>query len=108
MMRTTRGVFKAALRPHLVDELRRRCPPLALMRHIDQPPGPVVARVGLSDAWVIVPDEEESGGNRPPLAWDQLQQSLTVFTAHRLARLVAVHSAAFRWDGKCVMVPASS
>ncbi len=101
-------VFEVALRPHLLDELRRRWPPLGLACHIDQPPGPIVARIGLSDSWVIVPDDEESGDHPPPLAWDQLEQSLTVFTAHRLARLVAVHAAAFAWNGRCIMVPASS
>jgi hypothetical protein len=57
---------------------------------------------------VIVPDVEESGDDPVPLAWDQLEQSLTVFAAHRLARVVPVHAAAFIWSGRCVIVPAPS
>lgn len=101
-------VYEVALRPHLLDELHRRWPPLGLTRHAEQPHGPVVARIGLSDKWVIVPDVEESGDEPPLLAWDQLEQSLTVFTAHRLERTVAVHAAVFALDGSCVVVPASS
>lgn len=101
-------MYEVALRPHLLAELDRRWPPVGLTCRVDQPPGPVVARIGLSNSWVIVPDVEESGDDPPLSAWDQLEQSLTVFTAHRLARLVAVHAAAFVWGGRCVVVPASS
>lgn len=101
-------LYEVALRPHLVAELERRWPSIGLERHSARPEGPVVARIGLSDKWVIVPDVEESGDTPPTRAWDQLEQSLTVFTAHRLARLVAVHAAVFAWDSKAVMVPASS
>lgn len=101
-------VYEVAIRPHLFPELDRRWPPLGLKRHAEQPDGPVVARIGLSDTWVIIPDVEESGDNPPLLAWDQLEQSLTIFTAHRLVHLVAVHAAAIAWDGRAIIVPASS
>lgn len=101
-------IYEVALRPHLIAELERRWPSIGLERHLERPKGPVVARIGLSNTWVIVPDVEKSGDAPPLRAWDQLEQSLTVFSAHRLNRLVAVHAAVFAWDGKAVMVPASS
>lgn len=101
-------LFEVAIRPHLVEELYRRWPPVGLTRHTERPERDAVAFVGLSDSWVIVPDREESGDHPPLLAWDQLEQSLTVFAAHRLRRLVAVHSAAFAWGDRVVVVPAAS
>lgn len=58
-------VYEVAVRPHLLDELRRRWPPVGLERR-STPVGPVVARIGLSDAWVVVPDIEGSGTARRP------------------------------------------
>lgn len=100
-------VYEVAVRPHLLDELLRRWPPLGLARH-RTPVGPVIARVGLSDRWVVVPDAEVSGDHPPPVAWDLLERSLAVFAAHRLARLVAVHAAVIDWHGRALVVPALS
>jgi hypothetical protein len=101
-------VFEVAIRPHLIPELERRWPPFGLARYAEQPGGPVVGRIGLSDRWVIIPDVEVSGDDPPLLAWDQLEQSLTVFAAHRLDSVVAVHAAAFAWGDRAVIVPAPS
>ena len=98
---------EVALRPHLVDTLLERWPPIGLERH-DRPVGEVAMQRGLSDEWVIIPDREPSGDNPPLLAWDQLEQSLTLFTVHRLGTLVPVHSAAIEWNGKVMVVPACS
>lgn len=100
-------VYEVAVRPHLIDELRRRWPPLGLDRR-RVPVGPVVARIGLSDRWVVVPDAEVSGDLPPPVAWDLLERSLAVFAAHRLSRLVAVHAAVIGWHGRALVVPARS
>lgn len=100
-------IYEVAVRPHLIDELRRRWPPLGLDRH-STPSGPVTARIGLSDRWVVVPDAEVSGNDPPPVAWDLLERSLAVFAALRLSRLVAVHAAVIRWQGRALVVPAVS
>lgn len=70
--------------------------------------GPAAARVGLSDEWVIVPDVEESGESPPPVAWDLLESTLTLFAVNRLAHLVALHSAAIAHRGRVLVVPAVS
>lgn len=100
-------VYEVAVRPHLLEELRRRWPPLGLERRI-APAGPVIARIGLSDQWVVVPDAEVSGDHPPQVAWDLLERSLAVFAAHRLSRLVAVHAAVIDWHGRALVVPALS
>lgn len=100
-------VYEVAVRPHLVDELRRRWPPVGLERR-STVTGPPLARIGLSDRWVVVPDVEASGDNPPPVAWDLLERSLAVFAAHRLAHLVAVHAATIEWHGRALVVPALS
>lgn len=100
-------VYEVAVRPHLLDELRRRWPPVGLERRSSSV-GPVVARIGLSDAWVVVPDIEASGDSPPPVAWDLLERSLAVFTSLRLSRLVAVHAAVIERDGRALVVPATS
>ena len=99
--------YEVAVRPHLLDELRRRWPPLGLERR-RTPAEPVIARIGLSDRWVVVPDAEVSGDHPPPVAWDLLERSLAVFAASRLARLVAVHAAVIGWHGRALVVPALS
>lgn len=99
--------YEVAVRPHLIDELRRRWPPLGLERR-STPGGPVQARIGLSDRWVVVPDAEGAGNNPPLVAWDLLERSLAVFAAHRLSRLVAVHAAVIGWHGRALVVPAVS
>lgn len=99
--------YEVAVRPHLIDELRRRWPPLGLERRSVQA-APVTARIGLSDRWVVVPDAEVSGDDPPPIAWDLLERSLAVFAAMRLRRLVAVHSAVIGWHGRALLVPALS
>lgn len=91
----------------LVGELDNRWPPLGLSRHYE-PIAPTVARVGLSNDWVIVPDIEESGDSPPPVAWDLLESTLTLFAVNRLERLVPVHSAAIVYGGKVLVVPAVS
>ncbi len=100
-------VYEVALRPHLLDELRQRWPPVGLDRRAT-PVGPVVARIGLSDSWVVVPDAELSGNCPPPVAWDLLERSLAVFTSLRLSRLVAVHSAVLVRHGRARLVPATA
>lgn len=100
-------VYEVAVRPHLLDELRRRWPPVGLERRSSSV-GPVVARIGLSDVWVVVPDIEASGDSPPPVAWDLLERSLAVFTSLRLSRLVAVHAAVIERDGRALVVPATS
>ncbi|MCB1031676.1 MAG: hypothetical protein KDA95_10075 [Acidimicrobiales bacterium] len=100
-------VYEGAVRPHLIDELRRRWPPIGLKRQ-STPAGAPVARIGLSDKWIVVPDAEVSGDNPPLLAWDMLERSLAVFSAHRLTKLVAVHSSVVAWKGRALVVPALS
>ena len=100
-------VYEVAVRPHLLDELRRRWPPLGLERR-STPSGPVLARIGLSDRWVVVPDAETSGDDPPEVAWDLLERSLAVFAALRLENLVAVHAAVIGWHGQALVVPALS
>ena len=96
-------VYEVAVRPHLIDELRRRWPPLGLERR-STACGPVLARIGLSDRWVVVPDAETSGDDPPEVAWDLLERSLAVFAALRLETLVAVHAAVIGWHGKALVV----
>lgn len=100
-------VYEVAVRPHLIDELRRRWPPVGLERR-STVTGPLVARIGLSDRWVVIPDAQTSGDDPPPVAWDQLERSLAVFAANRLTRLVAVHAATIEWHGRALLVPALS
>lgn len=100
-------VIEVAVAASLVAELDRRWPPLGLDRR-REPATPVVARVGLSNEWVIVPDVDESGDSPPPIAWDLLESTLTLFAVPRLARLVAVHSAAIAYGGRVLVVPAVS
>ncbi|MEZ5374116.1 MAG: hypothetical protein R2704_15590 [Microthrixaceae bacterium] len=100
-------VYEVALRPHLLDELRRRWPPVGLDRRTI-PTGPVVARIGLSDAWVVVPDVEAAGDHPPSIAWDLLERSLAVFASLRLIGRIAVHSAVIGCEGRALLVPASS
>ena len=100
-------VYEIAVRPHLIAELRRRWPPVGLERRTT-PTGPIIARIGLSDTWVVVPDAESSGDDPPPSAWDMLERSLAVFAAFRLANLVAVHAAVVEWNERALVVPASS
>ena len=97
--------IEVALVPNLVDELERRWPSQSLECR-DEPAGEVVARLGLSDTWLCVPDREPSGTNPSQEAWDQLQTELTLFAVKRLARLVPVHSAAIAWNGRVLVVPA--
>jgi len=99
--------IELAVRPHLVETLLERWPPVGLERH-DRPVGDVVVQRGLSDEWIIIPDREPSGDNPPLLAWDQLEQSITLFTVHRMVDVVPVHSAAIEWHGKVMVVPALS
>lgn len=103
----TGEAIEVAVAPSLVGELDRRWPPLGLERHTE-PATPVTARVGLSNSWVIVPDVEESGESPPPVAWDLLESTLTLFAVTRLTHLVAVHSAAIAHDGRVLVVPAVS
>ncbi len=98
---------EVAVRPHLVDTLLERWPPIGLERH-DSLVGEVIMHRGLSDEWIIIPDREPSGDNPPLLAWDQLEQSLTLFTVYRLGDLVPVHSALIEHNGRAMVVPASS
>ncbi len=100
-------VMELAVRPHLVERLLERWPPVGLARY-DEPVGPVVVQRGLSDEWIIIPDRDPSGDNPPLLAWDQLEQSMTLFAVQRLTRVVAVHSAVFAHDGRAIVVPAAS
>lgn len=100
-------VMELAVRPHLVDRLLERWPPIGLARH-DERVEPVVVQRGLSDEWIIIPDRDPSGDNPPLLAWDQLEQSMTLFAVQRLTRVVAVHSAVFVHDGRAIVVPAES
>lgn len=100
-------VMELAVRPHLVDRLLERWPPVGLARH-DEPVEPVVVQRGLSDEWIIIPDRDRSGDNPPLLAWDQLEQSMTLFAVQRMTRLVAVHSAVFVHDGRAIIVAAES
>jgi len=58
-------VMELAVRPHLVERLLERWPPVGLARH-EEPVGPVVVQRGLSDEWIIIPDRDPSGDN-PPL-----------------------------------------
>ena len=81
--------MEVAVRPHLVEALEDRWPPLGLRRQ-DLAPGREVARFGLSDTWMIVPDTEPSGDAPPPIAWDLLESELGLFTVKRLERLVPV------------------
>ncbi len=99
--------YEVAVRPHLLDELVRRWPPIGL-ECSSVVAGPLIARIGLSDRWVVVPDAEVSGDDPPPVAWDLLERSLAVFAAHRLDKLVAVHAAVLVWDGRALLVPAVS
>jgi hypothetical protein len=92
-------VYEVAVRPHLLDELRRRWPPVGLERRSSSV-GPVVARIGLSDAWVVVPDIEASGDSPPPVAGTFLNDRWRC--SHRCAyvELVAVHAAVIERDGR--------
>lgn len=98
---------EVAVRPHLVEALEDRWPPLGL-RYQDRAPGRVVARFGLSDSWMIVPDTESSGDAPPPIAWDLLESELGLLAVKRLERLVPVHAAAIASGGNVMMVPGSS
>ncbi|MCB0988708.1 MAG: hypothetical protein KDB09_13195 [Acidimicrobiales bacterium] len=99
--------IEVAVMASLVDELDRRWPPLGLVRS-REPDGTVSGRVGLSNEWIIVPDTVESGDRPPPVAWDLLESTLTLFAVSRLTRLVAVHSAAIAHNGRVLVVPAVS
>ncbi len=99
--------IEVAVMASLVDELDRRWPPLGLVRS-REPAGTVSGRVGLSNEWIIVPDTVESGDRPPPVAWDLLESTLTLFAVSRLTRLVAVHSAAIAHNGRVLVVPAVS
>lgn len=101
------AVIEVAVHPSLVPELERRWPPVGLDRRFE-PTEPIEGRVGLSNEWIIVPDREPSGDSPPPVAWDLLEQTLTLFSAQRLTRLVAVHSAAIAHNGRVMVVPARS
>ncbi len=98
-------MVEVALVPALLGELERRWPPFGLESRLE-PTGPVTARFGLSDTWMIVPDREPSGDNPSPEAWDHLQTELTLFAVTRLTHLVAVHSAAIARNGSVLIVPA--
>lgn len=98
-------VVEVAVAPALLNELECRWPAFGLERR-DQPAGPVEARFGLSDTWMIVPDREPSGTNPSLDAWDHLETELTLFAVTRLIQLVPVHSAAIAWNGAVLMVPA--
>ncbi len=74
----------------------------------DTPVEPTVIQRGLSDEWIIIPDRDPSGDNPPPEAWDQLEQTVTLFAVRGLVRLVAVHAAALEWNGRAIVIPAAS
>lgn len=99
--------IEVAVRPHLVDELVKRWPPIGLARHLT-PTGAVRLTRGLSNGWTIIPDREESGDDPSSAAWDQLEQTMTAFAVQRLSRLVAVHAATIAWNGRVLIVPAAS
>lgn len=98
---------EVAVKPHLVNALQDRWPPFGLRRH-DRAPERVIARFGLSDTWMIVPDVEPSGDTPPAIAWDLLESELGLFAVKRLAKLVPVHAAAIAKGGRVLMVPGSS
>jgi len=100
-------VMELAVRPHLVEQLIERWPPVGMERYTEQV-DPVVAQRGLSDDWIIIPDRDPSGDNPPPEAWDQLEQTMTLFAVHRLTSMVAVHSAVFAHEGRAILVPVHS
>jgi hypothetical protein len=100
-------VMEVAVRPHLVETLIERWPPVGMERR-ESPAEPVVAQRGLSDTWIIIPDRDESGDAPPPDAWDMLEQSMTAFAVTRLAHLVAVHAAAIEWEGQLILAPGAS
>lgn len=100
-------VVEVALRPHLLEELDRRWPPYGL-RQQSTPVEPVVARLGLSNVWLIVPGSEESGDDPSPAAWDLLESELALFAVKRLKNLVPVHSATIAWRDHLLVVPGSS
>ncbi len=89
---------EVAVRPHPVEVLDDRRPPLGL-RHQDHTPEQVTARFGLSDTWMIVHDTEPSGDMPPTIAWDLLESELGLFAVKRLLRLVPVHAAAIASGG---------
>lgn len=96
-----------AVRPHLVEELLRRWPPMGLTRS-DTPVAPTLIQRGLSDEWIIIPDRDPSGDNPPPEAWDQLEQTVTLFAVRGLVRFVAVHAAVLESNGRAIVIPAAS
>lgn len=99
--------IEVAVKPHLLPELLKRWPPVGLARH-ESPSGTVRLSRGLSNEWVIIPDQDESGDAPAEVAWDQLEQTMTAFTVQRLAHLVAVHAAAIAWKDKVLVVPGAS
>lgn len=99
--------IEVAVRPHLIEELLERWPPIGLARH-ESPSGMVQLSRGLSNDWVNLPDSEESGDDPSEAAWDQLEQTMTAFTVQRLSRLVAVHAATIAWKGRVLIAPAAS
>jgi len=99
--------IELAVRPHLVEELLRRWPPMGLTRS-DTPVAPTLIQRGLSDEWIIIPDRDPSGDNPPPEAWDQLEQTVTLFAVRGLVRFVAVHAAVLESNGRAIVIPAAS
>lgn len=99
--------MEVAVRPHLVDELLERWPPMGLDR-TTTPVEPTVIQRGLSDEWIIIPDRDPSGDNPPPDAWDQLEQTMTLFAVQGLVSFVAVHAAVLAHNGRAIVVPAPS
>ncbi len=98
-------MVEVAIHPALTAELDRRWPALGLDRR-DRPTEPVVARFGLSDRWMIVPDREISGTDPSAEAWDHLETELALFAVSRLTHLVPVHAAVIAWQGAVLVVPA--
>ncbi len=98
---------EVAVKPHLLDQLEDRWPPMGLVRH-DRASGRVTARFGLSDTWMIVPDVDRSGDDPSADAWNLLESELGLFAVKRMTDLVAVHAASIALDGKVVMVPGRS
>ncbi len=89
------------------DALTARWPPLGLAQ-VNAPPGPVTLRLeaeahSTADDFVVIVDGQPAGGG-----WDRFESELALFSAERLAGLVAVHAAVIIRGSAALLVPGTS
>jgi len=94
--------------PRLVAHvIADRWPPVGLARQQAAPGDPALV-LDVSLDWITGAVNVIVDGDAAPGGWERFESDLALFTAERLAGLVAVHAGVIAWNGQVILVPGAS